>query len=436
MRSSGMQRPYRLALLIVVLLAALPVASVNVLPASASTNSRHLPSPGTRPAWLRCQPISSGTGTAERCAGFHEIQPSQLSPADQSRRRSALARIASRSQSETGPRSKAVPASLGDPPSQCFAGPDGLSANPDRFTSCGDTPFELDDILISDDGTETITGTFTFDDLQWISFSGTSLTWTHGMITNTFTGTGDLAGGFDAEVSSECSLAGSICAALSQTDPDPQSVAITDNSSYDFEWLESDGGSASNSIGGEDFMEGFLAAAWTADTPDGGFAEAVDGGDLAGRCDSVITTSNGCVDEVFVPIVLYDSTSNPNIEPVAKHVFDTQNGGLTMAWGADPNVVANGEYLTRNMSEADNDANRQAACGDVSVPTGDSCDEFPLASTYQGAFFNSDFSTAIVPQSANDSQGGIMSSFYGSNRVVDGDQFLVLAVLDDGTPSW
>jgi hypothetical protein len=75
-------------------------------------------------------------------------------------------------------------------------------------------------------------------------------------------------------------------------------------------------------------------------------------------------------------------------------------------------------------------------CGNATVPPGDSCDEFPLASTHQGAAFNTDYSIAIVPSSANSSQGGIMSNFYSSNRVIDGDLFLVKAILPSGAASW
>jgi hypothetical protein len=59
-----------------------------------------------------------------------------------------------------------------------------------------------------------------------------------------------------------------------------------------------------------------------------------------------------------------------------------------------------------------------------------------MASTYEGAAFNSDYSIAIVPASANSSQGGILSNFYGSNRVIDNDLFMVLSVLPNGTASW
>lgn len=79
--------------------------------------------------------------------------------------------------------------------------------------------------------------------------------------------------------------------------------------------------------------------------------------------------------------------------------------------------------LTRATNPSTINANRNAACANVAP----SCDEYPMASTYQGAGFQPDFSTASVPASANSSQGGILSQFYGTNRVLDGDPFWVSA---------
>jgi hypothetical protein len=41
-----------------------------------------------------------------------------------------------------------------------------------------------------------------------------------------------------------------------------------------------------------------------------------------------------------------------------------------------------------------------------------------------------------VPASANRSQGGITSTFYAGDRVIDDDAFYVLAVLRNGSRSW
>lgn len=66
------------------------------------------------------------------------------------------------------------------------------------------------------------------------------------------------------------------------------------------------------------------------------------------------------------------------------------------------------------------------------------CDEFPMASTNQGAALvaDGDWSSRDVLKSANDSQGGIISSSNDQMRLLDGDQFLVFAELGDGRTSW
>lgn len=162
-------------------------------------------------------------------------------------------------------------------------------------------------------------------------------------------------------------------------------------------------------------------------------AEFDDTGTLAVRCDTIaIRTTPGCVDQAFTPTLTYNSLIKPLAGPVAQHIFDAQNGGLVTAWGVPPSVMSNGAALTRDMNPADIRANRAAACGGVAP----SCDEYPLATTHQGAAFNFDFSTATVPPSANNSQGGITRAFYRANRVIDPDPFYVRAILPNGTPSW
>jgi hypothetical protein len=273
------------------------------------------------------------------------------------------------------------------------------------------------------------------EDFQWFSYSATSSTWTHGLIMFSYEGDGTLSDGFDTELYSGCYLAQGICAATSQGDPDPQQVAVVPDSSYEFEWLESDRGPSSTTAGTSNDLYTYIGVDFSGTTPAGGAWSLIDG-NFPGRCDTIATSTDGCVNNEFVPVAAYDSTVLPLVAPVAQHVYNAQTGGLTTAWGVDPRVKSNGSYLTRDMNEADINANRQTACGNVTVPPGDSCDEFPLASTHQGASFNSDYSIAIVPSSANSSQGGIMSNFYSSNRVIDGDLFLVRAILPDGTASW
>jgi Deoxyribonuclease NucA/NucB len=89
------------------------------------------------------------------------------------------------------------------------------------------------------------------------------------------------------------------------------------------------------------------------------------------------------------------------------------------------------------MNSADQTANNRVACASVvTIPGQTNCDEFPLATTYQGAAFQPVWSAVAVPVTANSSQGGITNAFYKGNRVIDDDAFYVLAILSNGSISW
>lgn len=87
---------------------------------------------------------------------------------------------------------------------------------------------------------------------------------------------------------------------------------------------------------------------------------------------------------------------------------------------------ADGSPLTRNSALKHD--NREASCPQSRPrPEGKSCDEYPFASTDQGgskvAPPNSGW--AWVPVKEQDSQGGLISSFYSKFRVLDGDAYWV-----------
>lgn len=299
---------------------------------------------------------------------------------------------------------------------------------PDRFTSCNDTPWTLTSFVTVDGVTE-VTGTLDADDFQWNTYSATSLDWTHDLVISVGVGTGDLVGGTSAEVNSGCSLAGG-CVVLSSVNPDTAVYDLAPGTLESNEWVEEDAGSVPVTANSVDYVDPFLGVGVFGNLTASPWGFNDYGNGLVGRCDNTVGGTTGCVDEDFTPVVSYDTTKNPLVGPVAQHIYNAQNGGLATPWGNPSNP------LQRDTSQADINANRTAACGGVKVPTGDSCDEFPLASTYQGAAFQSDFSTAIVPASANNSQGGITSNFYTGNRIIDGDSFYVLAVLSTGATSW
>lgn len=369
-----------------------------------------------------CPSRPHSSGTTVRCAQVRRVPVSQLTAGDRALLPKALAEIVSRSHSD--PRN---PAAI-TPPAQC-AFSLGTLFSPDRFTACEETAWQFQNIEITD-GVPTIIGTFDVTDMQWVSFSGTSGSWTHGMIMVSMGGTGTLLGGFESELYSGCFLAQGVCVATSLTSPDPQTVTIVPFDLYTFSWVETDRGHSSITTGASNNLSAFLGVDFINTAPDGSSAFFFDNV-KTGRCDTIATKTDRCVNQNFTPTLTYSAKTNPKVGPVAQHVL-TAEQTLAVNWGVPPGHFADPQPLTRDMNPADIRLNRLTACRGVPP----SCDEYPLATTHQGAAFQNAFSAVPVPGSANSSQGGITKAFYASNRVIDGDPFYVLAILANGTRSW
>lgn len=163
---------------------------------------------------------------------------------------------------------------------------------------------------------------------------------------------------------------------------------------------------------------------------DGGLAFRHTDANLPGRCDSVATRT-GCVNTDYLSSIVYDPAVAPKIKEVASHVFDAQRA-LPGHWGN-----LNFNAMTRTTNQSIIDANRRKACPSNTADDVGSCDEFSLASTYQGAsrVASGNYSTRTVTPESNSSQGGIMSSYYTSQRILDGDPFGLVAI-KDGQSSW
>jgi hypothetical protein len=157
------------------------------------------------------------------------------------------------------------------------------------------------------------------------------------------------------------------------------------------------------------------------------------------RCDNATggASSPGCVFPDYPSALIYSISANPSM---ALHVFEAQQSGLP-----------GGSYdapLTRNTDDILNDANREEACGDAPSITGLSCDEYPPASSQQGLAFEEGadrrtsegcyfddlpidetgpygVSVCMIDGADQDAQGGLNSQFYRSNRVLDGDPFVI-----------
>lgn len=139
------------------------------------------------------------------------------------------------------------------------------------------------------------------------------------------------------------------------------------------------------------------------------------------RCDNALPGAPrqvGCVTLAAVPVLSYSQTG-PWPE-VAKHIKDAQATGLPGKYGTT-------NYLTRLTDRKKSQENRDKACpSSLERPPGKSCDEYPFASTWQGAKYgNGKFSRRMVNAKQNTDAGKALKGFYTYSRVLEGDRFLV-----------
>ncbi|MDT0386008.1 NucA/NucB deoxyribonuclease domain-containing protein [Streptomyces dubilierae] len=141
------------------------------------------------------------------------------------------------------------------------------------------------------------------------------------------------------------------------------------------------------------------------------------------RCDNALPGASnqvGCVNLQAVPVISY-SLTGPWPE-VAQHIKDAQATGLPGKYGTT-------NYLTRLTDRKKIRENRGKACPSAAIlprPPGKSCDEYPFASTWQGAKYGSgEFSRRMVNAKQNTDAGKALKGFYTYSRVLEGDRFLV-----------
>ncbi len=156
------------------------------------------------------------------------------------------------------------------------------------------------------------------------------------------------------------------------------------------------------------------------------------------RCDNA-TAGNarvGCVVPWYASALQYSQSANPTL---ASHVSQAQASGLPGATFAAP--------LVRTTNPAVITQNRTQACGDAPSIQSLSCDEYPIATSYQGlsaggtrrtfdgCSFNlprqtgpAGVSVCMIAATDNNSQGGTNTQFFRGQRMLDGDPFRVLVV--------
>ncbi|MFI5614090.1 NucA/NucB deoxyribonuclease domain-containing protein [Amycolatopsis sp. NPDC051903] len=331
-------------------------------------------------------------------------------------------------------RSNARSMSTGKKPADVIPACAGGFYNPDRFTSCSVEEWTVESTETVD-GVTTVVGTIPITFSGAVEFDDDGLgggapAWLFDESITIGQGTGTLTAGTGGTLSTGCGKDPAVCETTQGNENMP--VELLSDTTVEFTWNQIDNGDATRLANTLDFLTGFLGVDVTLTE---NVFNPVDLNDSAnntlfGRCDSV-NPNTSCVDHAYpYNAVAFDATVKPLIGPVADHVFNAE-ATLPTHWG-NPNYP--NSQLTRSTDPAVEANNRGVACANVPP----SCDEYPMATTNQGAFYSApgDWSAVTVPVSANNSQGGTMTNFNNYNRIVDGDEFWVLAVKADGSQSW
>lgn len=143
-----------------------------------------------------------------------------------------------------------------------------------------------------------------------------------------------------------------------------------------------------------------------------------------------IAPTPGCVYYKYVPT--YDvSTTNAAVDQVAWHIDWAQNNLV-----GKPGLEGKGQPLTRLLFDSDINSNRYYACRGAPKPRpkNQQCDEYPFATSYQGAMFQqNNYSCQMVPAPENTTEGNIRGQWYATNRMGNGDAFWVHVILPPGS---
>jgi hypothetical protein len=154
------------------------------------------------------------------------------------------------------------------------------------------------------------------------------------------------------------------------------------------------------------------------------------------RCDNAAGGSSptpGCAVYYVPGVVTYSSATHPTF---ASHVAQALASGLPGGSMADP--------LHRTTVTSVINANRSASCGSAPSISGLSCDEYPFASSYEGAASGGSarsfpgcnftdpaatgpngFSRCMITASENSSAGAILGNIYRQQRILEADPFYV-----------
>jgi hypothetical protein len=139
------------------------------------------------------------------------------------------------------------------------------------------------------------------------------------------------------------------------------------------------------------------------------------------RCDNEVGgISAGCVFPTFTPVM----TSMARLPNIAANIRRIQHAG-PHHYGVR---VAGGHPLHRTTNPKIQSANNRVACpASRPRPAMLQCDEYPFATTLEGASRTRrpDWDWTWVPAGEQRQQGGLLNGFYRQNRILNGDAFWV-----------
>jgi len=156
------------------------------------------------------------------------------------------------------------------------------------------------------------------------------------------------------------------------------------------------------------------------------------------RCDTAtyIPGSTRCLMPLVLPVISY-RTSDSAVDEAALHIFDAQVRPELVVPAAGQLIPGRveGPWLHRiYYDSARRDANRAAAIRQCIASSGSgyaqgglkSCDEYPFASTAEGAANgNTRWSARVITATDNSTAGSRLGTFYGQQAVLDGDSLAV-----------
>ncbi|MFJ9420365.1 NucA/NucB deoxyribonuclease domain-containing protein [Streptomyces sp. NPDC101227] len=149
-------------------------------------------------------------------------------------------------------------------------------------------------------------------------------------------------------------------------------------------------------------------------------------------------SASGAIFDRVVPVMHYSRSSTAH-GAVAQHIYTAQTNPAATWPKQDgktiPGSIASGKRLMplypewdANAAQAykDNQKAKDAACADLEKVDGEDCDEYPFASTWEGAGLgDGNFSVQYLNSLQNRSAGGSLAGWYNSDRILHFDQYYV-----------